>query len=527
MSPFALESLTYQTHAVDAVVRVFEGTARCAEDGMGNRCDLLWAHEDPHDTLTPCLKDNLKRTALAHGVSDERLQLSPPEPGQPLDVCIEMETGTGKTLVYLKTLYALNQCYGWNKFIIVVPSLAIRAGVIGTLQDFGPQLAQQAGLNHPMSFFEYDSGKLNQLKSFIDSPSPAIMIMNSQAFVGQGRIISNEQNEAPLQGQTWLQALARCRPVVIMDEPQQGMDTPAALEAFADMRPLVKLRYSATHHPAHARNCVFRLTPAQAYEQGLVKKLEVLTIDDQGGQGTVQIEWGEARTRAGHEPQCKLKLWFQNAKGDQAYKASGWLDKGDDLEQITRNPGYAGWRIEHIHKSLDTGVWEVSFENGQTLTEQQAFGHDQEGIFRQQLHWLIHRHFEKKARLAERGIKCLSLIFIDKVANYLPLEPGEPLIKRLFEEEYRAKVLALTGQAPSPEHIEAVQASYFARTGQGQYTDNEVSMAKNQAIYKDILTNKAALLQLSHPVEFIFSHSALGVGWDNPKLSQPSGEIQK
>jgi type III restriction enzyme len=230
---FKLESLSYQTDAVDAVVRVFDGTTKPqAYEQAGNRCQLSLEQ----------LKDNIQKLAHRHRISDERLHLTEPMQGQPIDICVEMETGTGKTLVYLRTLYRLHTAYGWNKFIIVVPSVAIRAGVMGTLADFGLQLAQSSGLNHPIPAFEYDSSRLQQLKTFIDSPQPAIMVMNSQAFVGQGRIISNEENEAPLDGLTWLQALARCRPVVVMDEPQMGMDTEAALKAFADMRPLAKLR---------------------------------------------------------------------------------------------------------------------------------------------------------------------------------------------------------------------------------------------------------------------------------------------
>jgi restriction endonuclease len=187
--------------------------------------------------------------------------------------------------------------------------------------------------------------------------------------------------------------------------------------------------------------------------------------------------------------------------------------------EVTANRTYAGWRIDHIEKSLETGQWQVRFDNGHTLVQGRALGHDQEGIFRLQLRWLIQRHFEKKARLTPLGIKCLSLVFIDKVANYLASEASElPLIKRLFEEEYTIKLQAITGQAPDAQQLQAAQGSYFAQTGQGAYTDSENSMSKNSAIYKRILTDKAGLLQLSDPVEFIFSHSALGVGWDNPNV---------
>ncbi|MEY3036678.1 MAG: hypothetical protein RLZ34_1288, partial [Pseudomonadota bacterium] len=510
MPAFELEDLRYQQDAVRAVVDVFKGSERRATHELaGNRCTLAWAQ----------LSSNLQAVAQRHRISDQRLNLTPPQQGQALDVCVEMETGTGKTLVYLRTLYRLHTAYGWNKFIIVVPTVAIRAGVMGTLADFGAQLAQQNRLNQPIPAFEYDSSRLHELKQFIDSPTPAIMVMNSQAFVGQGRIISAEENEAPLDGLTWLQALARCRPVVVMDEPQMGMDTEAALKAFDDMKPLAKLRYSATHSKDHAHNCVYRLTPAQAYEQGLVKKIEVLTIDEQGGAGTVQLELADTQARAGQMPKAKLKLWYQATNGKLQHKVSNWLSAKADLAEITANRSYAGWRIDHIEKSLETGQWQVRFDNGHTLVQGQPLGQDQEGIFRLQLHWLIHRHFEKKARLAPLGIKCLSLVFIDKVANYLPADPGQvPLIKRLFEEEYTSKVKGLTGQAPSALELQAVQGSYFAQTSQGVDTDHEASMAKNSAIYKRILTDKAGLVQLSDPVEFIFSHSALGVGWDNPNV---------
>ncbi len=510
MSTFQLESLPYQTDAVEAVVRVFEGTPKAAAyEQVGNQCQLSW---DQYSA-------NLKAIAQRHRISDEQLHLTEPEDDQPIDVCVEMETGTGKTLVYLRTIYRLHAAYGWTKFIVVVPTIAIRAGVMGTLKEFGLQLAQQNGQNHPLPHFEYDSRRLQDLKSFIDSPDPCIMVMNSQAFVGKGRIISNDENEAPLGGLSWLQALAQCRPVVVMDEPQMGMDTDAAQSAFQDMNPLAKLRYSATHDKRHSRNCIYRLTPVQAYEQGLVKKIEVLTVDEEGGAGTVQLDLVGTKTQAGQSPKAKLKLWYRSASGELRHKDSNWLSKNTDLAEVTGNRNYAGWRIEHIEKSLDSGLWQVRFDNGQTLVEGKALGHDQEGIFRLQLRWLIHRHFEKKTRLAPFKIKCLSLVFIDKVANYLTTEPGEtPLIKRLFEEEYVLKFKAFYGTEPDAQHIQAVQGSYFAKTGQGAYTDNETSMSKSSEIYKRILTDKAGLIQLSDPVEFIFSHSALGVGWDNPNV---------
>ncbi len=508
---FQLESLPYQQEAMQAVVDVFEGTPPQGSQDLG--------HADTgqhHCPLTEdALRANLKAVSGRHQIDEEKLNLQLPATGEALELCIEMETGTGKTLVYLHTLYALHTAYGWGKFIIVVPSVAIRAGVMGTLKDFGAQLAAKHGLKYPIPSFEYDSARLQQLDQFIDSPLPSIMVMNSQAFVGEGRVISNEENEAPLEGLTRLQALALCRPIVVMDEPQEGMDTAAALKAFADMQPLVKLRYSATHK--NMRNCVYRLTPAQAYQQGLVKKIEVLTIDEQNAAGLLQLELHDGYAKAGHMPQAKLRLWYRNKVGDLQLKLSPLLKQGLDLAVHTANASYAGYRIESIEKPFGE-EWTVKFSNGVSLIKGQHSG-DQEGIFRQQLHWLIQRHFEKKARLAPLGIKCLSLIFIDKVGNYLQLDLAEtPLIKRLFEEELSAKLKSQKGQTPTADEIQSVQGSYFAQTGQGKWTDSDASMAKNSAIYKRILTDKAGLLRLDDPIEFIFSHSALGVGWDNPNV---------
>lgn len=315
-SIFQLESLGYQTDAVEAVVRVFDGTSKSSQPELvGNRCSLTWAD----------LSTNLEAIARSHQISDEKLSLAKPQKGEPLDLCVEMETGTGKTLVYLRTIYRLHTTYEWTKFIIVVPSVAIREGVMGTLKDFGAQLANQNKLTFPIPAFEYDSSRLQELKTFIDSPTPAIMVINTQAFVGKGKKITNEETEAPLDGLTWLQALASCRPIVVMDEPQEGMDTDTALDAFADMKPLVKLRYSATHK--QARNCVYRLTPAQAYGQGLVKKIEVLTIAEQNDAGLLQLELADIQTRSGQDPKAKFKLWFRMADGELKYKATSWLSR--------------------------------------------------------------------------------------------------------------------------------------------------------------------------------------------------------
>lgn len=511
---FQLESLHYQNQAVAAVVEVFAGTPPQRPDFwqgasvFANHCPL--SCDDLSVNLDVVARKHLKDRALLEK------SVTPNGPF-PLELCIEMETGTGKTLVYLKTIYALQKEYGWTKFIIVVPSVAVRAGVLSSLQSFGRQLVDEHQLNAPISHFEYDSAKLSRLKQFIINTEPQIMVMTLQSFSADDRVINRPGRDDAIDGKTWFQALADCHPVVVMDEPQEGMDTENAIQRLVSLNPLAKLRYSATH--AVIKNRIFRLAPAEAYAQGLVKKIEVLSVTEKNDEATLKIELAEVQATDASAPKAKLRLWIRNTKGEFAWKDSRWLKKGDSLAKASNNISYADFTIERIYKKgLRNGIWTVLFTNGIELQLNQRAG-DMAGLFRAQLGWLIQTHLEKKAKLAGQGIKCLSLVFIDKVDNYLATDATTPpLIKTLFEEEYRRIVSAQTGREPTPQEIHACQGSYFSRTKSGDYTDRADSMAANAEIYRRILHDKEGLLKLDDPIEFIFSHSALGVGWDNPNI---------
>lgn len=496
------------------MLEVFAGTPLQRPDFLqdfsvfANHCPL--SSEDLSGSLEVVARKYLKDpAALEKGVT--------PNDPFPLELCIEMETGTGKTLVYLKTIYALQKHYGWSKFIIVVPSVAIRAGVLSSLQSFGRQLADEHQLNAPISHFEYDSAKLSRLKQFITNTEPQIMVMTLQSFSADDRVINRAGRDDAIDGKTWFEALADCHPVVVMDEPQEGMDTENAIQRLVSLNPLAKLRYSATH--AVVKNRIFRLAPADAYAQGLVKKIEVLSVTEKNDEATLKIELADVQATDASAPKAKLRLWIRNAKGEFAWKESRWLKKGDALAAVSNNVSYADYTIERIHKKgLRNGVWTVLFTNGIEVQLNQRAG-DMAGLFRAQLSWLIQTHLDKKEKLAAKGIKCLSLVFIDKVDNYLATDATTPpLIKTLFEEEYSRIVNAQTGRVPTPQEIHACQGSYFSRTKSGDYTDRADSMAANAEIYRRILHDKEGLLKLGDPIEFIFSHSALGVGWDNPNI---------
>ncbi len=500
-----LEELDYQRTAVAAVVDALDGQVR----NTFERANLYGIHANVIDLTSEQIRENMGRVIAANGIPEEDAHLSDDR-----DICIEMETGTGKTLVYLRTAYELHKAYGLTKFIILVPSVPIREGVLASFDDFGNALEEWYGFK--VTPFEYDSAKVVRLKSFIEDPRPQVMVMTMQAFNADDRIINQAGRDDSYNGKTFLQALGDCRPILIMDEPQEGMDTENAVSRIATLNPQFRLRYSATHKVI--KNRLYRLTPADAYAQNLVKKIEVLSVVEKNDEATLKIELADVRLGIGSSrnaaPKAKLKLWRKMASGKFEWRDSNWLKPGDNLADKSDNVSYRDYTIERIWKSLSDGQFRVKFRNGVELLKSERGG-DYAGLFRVQLQYLIRRHFEKKRALVPRGIKPLSLVFIDKVENFMG---DKPVIRNLFREEYAKAHREMLGADPTPEQIEDVQGYYFAKTGNGDYTDNETSMAKNKAIYDEILRDKAELLRIGNPREFIFTHSALGVGWDNPNV---------
>jgi type III restriction enzyme len=495
-----LEDLEYQRRAISTAVSVLDGQVRNSFDNA----NFFGIQSNVTDLTPEQIEQNKRRLLEENGVQETDAKLS-----QENDICIEMETGTGKTLVYFRTIYELFQHYRLTKFIILVPSIAIKEGTLATFESFKKQLADRYGFTP--ACFEYDSGKLSRLRHFIEDTQPQIMVMTIQAIISDDRIINQQGRDDSFSGLTYLQALGKCQPVIIMDEPQEGMDTDAAIARIAILNPLVKFRYSATHKVV--KNMLYRLTPFDAYRQGMVKKIEVLSVAEKNDEATLKLELIEVQAVGGANPKAKLNLWRKNGDGFK-WKESNWLKSGDNIAEKSGNVSYTDYSIDRIWKSLHDKLWHLKFSNGVELIERERAA-DFTGLFRQQLQWLIRRHFEKKARLAPMGIKCLSLIFIDRVDNYIK---DDGIIKSLFHEEYAALCREHTGTEPSPEEITAAQGYYFAKTGGGDYTDSENAMLKNKEVFDLILREKDALLNLSNPVEFIFSHSALGVGWDNPNI---------
>lgn len=452
-----LENLKYQDDAIQSVVKVFDGIEKNTFD---NAC-FEGIRSNVSKLSVEQLQENIKSIAEENGIDLETLKLT-----EVTDLTIEMETGTGKTLVYIKSIYELYKHYGFTKFIILVPSVAIRQGVLGTFRSFNSQLESIYGFKP--NAFEYDSKKLSKVTNFIEDQHPQVMIMTLASFNSEDKILNQAQREDLFANIPFIDAIGKTNPIILMDEPQEGMDTENSVKQIAKLNPLFKIRYSATHKVV--KNLLYRLTPYDSYKQGLVKKIEVLTVTEKNDEATIKIELAEIQNSTS-APKSKLKAWHQsNSTNKFDFKLTAWLKVGDNLGEKTNNPSYLNYKIERINKSLKTGKWSITFSNGVELFEKQASG-NLENIWALQLEWLIHRHFTKTQKLATKGIKCLSLIFIDRVANYM----GEtPIIKNLFIEKYKGIYPEYNdGKAATDQHLQDIQGYYFAQKASGEYADNE------------------------------------------------------
>lgn len=508
-----LEQLEYQQKAINSIISFFKGQERNTFDNAcfeGIRSNMLSLSKE-------AAIENLKEIIKENGIDEKTANIT-----EDNDLCVEMETGTGKTLVYIKTIYELFKYYGFTKFIILVPSVAIKEGVLKTFEIFEKQLEDI--YNIKPNCFEYDSKRLSKVMNFIEEQHPQIMVMTLQSFNSDDRILNQAQREDLFSNMAYIEAIAKTNPIIIMDEPQEGMDTPNSIERLKSINPLIKIRYSATHKVM--KNLVYRLTPFDSYKQGLVKKIEVLTVSEKNDEASMKIELAAIEVGKG-EPKAVIKAWHQTVTGFK-FKNTKRLEKDAYLQEATGNIIYKDYVIEQIAKPI-RGKGFVKFKNGAIVYEGEQ-AKDCSAIFSEQLYWLIDSHFRKKEKLKEKGIKCLSLTFIDRVDNYIK---PDGIIKTAFIEQFKKVYQEFYKKEPTTELIEKSQGYYFAQTGKGDYTDNDSSMRNNKELYDLILKSKEELLSTDNPVEFIFSHSALGVGWDNPNvfniatLNQSYSEIKK
>lgn len=448
---------------------------------------------------------------------------------------IEMETGTGKTYVYIKTMFELNKRYGWTKFIVVVPSIAIREGVKKSFDITKDHFMELYGKK--ARYFVYNSDNLNQIDTFSQSADISVMIINTQAFntsMKEGaknkyaRIIYDPRDE--FGSRKPIDVIAANRPIIILDEPQK-MGGAATQTALARFNPLFTLNYSATHRETH--NPVYVLDALDAYNQKLVKKIEVVGFELRNLKGTESYIYFDSVLLSKNEPpMARLEIDVQNKSGNikRAYKNVG---EGDDLYYLSGEmEQYRGYLLTEI----DTLHGKAIFGNGVTLNVKDIQGNiTADHKARIQIRETIKAHFRKESALFKRGIKCLSLFFVDEVANYRQYdEDGNQQLGRygeLFEEEYMDE-LNTNQNMYDPDYMaylgsisaHATHAGYFSIDKKGRSINSALKKGSDQSddisAYDLILKNKERLLSLDEPVRFIFSHSALREGWDNPNVFQ-------
>ena len=442
---------------------------------------------------------------------------------------VEMETGTGKTYCYIKTIFEMNKRYGWSKFIIMVPSIAIREGVYKSLQITADHFTESYGKK--ARFFIYNSKRLHELESFSSDAGINVMVINIQAFNARGadnRRIYEELDD--FQSRKPIDVIASNRPILILDEPQK-MEGAATMEALPKFKPLFIMRYSATHRTQHNR--VHRLDALDAYNQKLVKKIAVRGIQTRGLAGTNAYLFLEGiDTRPGKAPVARIEVEIK-LKSGEIKRQLRRVEFRDDLYTLSGDlDQYRGFTISQIDAHNDT----VEFTNGEIVKVGEASGDVSErDIRRIQIRETIKAHLDKEKQLFAQGIKVLSLFFIDEVAKYRDYseadEKGE--YARVFEEEYELlKAEYLSELAIDNEAYRKYLASIDpAKTHNGYFSiDKKTNRLKDPAVgarsvdsddvdaYDLILKDKERLLSLAEPTRFIFSHSALREGWDNPNV---------
>ena len=447
---------------------------------------------------------------------------------------IEMETGTGKTYVYIKTMFELNKKYGWSKFIVVVPSIAIREGVKKSFEITADHFHEH--YQKKARFFVYNSSNLNQLDLFSSNAGINVMIINMQAFNTslkegannkESRIIYSKRDE--FGSRRPIDVIKANNPIIILDEPQK-MGGDATQKAIKNFNPLFTLNYSATHAKHH--NLVYALDAVDAYNQRLVKKIEVKGFQVKNFRGTDKYLYlGDIIVSPKHAPKAKIE--FEISYNKSINRESRILSVDDNLYELSNNmEQYKGYRISEIDPISGT----VTFTNGEVIHRGDVVGDIAEKDMRRiQIRETIKSHLEKEEQLFEKGIKTLSLFFIDEVAKYRQYdEDGEEALGEyglMFEQEYNEIVneYITLFDTPYQRYLKGIDAhathkGYFSIDKKGHAVNSETKkgsdISDDISAYDLILKNKERLLSFDEPTRFIFSHSALREGWDNPNVFQ-------
>lgn len=531
----------YQSDAVDAICNIFEGcqskeslfTIDLRADlsynihsglkGKGITYDLGYSNKITIDDYR--MLSNVREIQEANGI----LKTNSLE-GK--NFTVEMETGTGKTYVYIKTILELNKRYGMTKFIIVVPSIAIKEGVYKSLEITKEHFMNEYD-NVIYSYFVYNSEQLNRIQSFATSTNIEIMVINIDAFRKSFNDTTKDNNSNiihrasdKLSGNKPIDLIAGTSPIVIIDEPQSVDGTKKSKEAIASLNPAAILRFSATHKEMY--NLMYQLTPVDAYHNHLVKQIEVASITSKEVSSKPYIKLLSVSSKNGYS--AKLEVYFNDDKNG-AIKKKITAIQGDDLYELSNEIDYykeSSYIVDNIDCFVDKEY--ISFANGEILQIGQSIGEvSQDAIKRAQIRQTIEIHLNRELTYISKGIKVLSLFFIDEVEKYRNYhrddEKGDYAL--WFEEEYtklikKKKYHVLKEKYGNNISFDAkeIHDGYFSKDGKGRLKNTSGSVNDDESTYNLIMKNKEKLLSLEEPIRFLFSHSALKEGWDNPNVFQ-------
>lgn len=524
-------NLEYQIEAIQSVTDLFEGLpqeqgglsitlstemletgAQYNELGIGNNLILV-----PDQMLA-----NLHKIQMQNNIPKSRALIEDSSSYKFPNFSVEMETGTGKTYVYLRTIFELNKLYGFKKFIIVVPSVAIREGVTSSIKLMREHFK---GLydNVPFDDFLYKSKDLSRVRQFAVNNEVQIMVINIQAFQkDELNIIHQEQDK--MSGRRPIEYIQATNPILIIDEPQSVDNTPKSHKAISNLNPLFALRYSATH--INPYNLLYQLDPIRAYDMRIVKFIEV--VDASGGQDfnqpLVRLDAVGYWPKTAKTPQAKITIFEDtpNCPREKQIK----VKHGTDLAQQTERSDYEGYLITNIN--AEQGNEYIEFQNGKVIELAHESGGMNDERLKSQLRQTIEEHFAKEKKLKDKGVKVLSLFFIDHVKSYRYYDEygtrQKGKLAAWFEELYSE-----IGNKPMyknliPHKSDAVHDGYFSADKKKgrviEELDTSGGTAKDDETYELIMKDKERLLSAEEPLRFIFSHSALREGWDNPNVFQ-------
>ncbi len=529
----------FQKDAAQAVTDVFFGQPFSDRNtyqidqgtGGGNFFEMIGTSNMPLKIERETLVDNIRGIQMRQGMKPiERL-----EGGKDLKLTIEMETGTGKTYTYIKTMYELNAKYGWSKFIIVVPSVAIREGVKKSFDMLQDHFAQDYGKR--IQYFIYDSSQPTKIDIFASDTNMHVMIINTQAFNARGEDARRiDMKLDSFRSRKPIDVIAATNPIVIIDEPQSVLGANranATREKLEKFKPLFTLLYSATHRRDDVYNMIYRLDAMDAYNKKLVKKIAVKGIEQKGSTATNGYFNLQEIVISTGNPQARISFDVKTDKGIK--QTTKTVDERFDL--YAHSGELAEYKDGFIIQSIDGREGSVTLLNGQKFYEGDVVGAVNEDALRRiQISETIYTHLERERELYRKGIKVLSLFFIDHVDSYrLYLEGGATAngkFAEMFEEEYAKAVESLTLTFDELDYIDylkkwqpgQVHQGYFSKDKKGNFVNSKLERGTTDSNDRDaydlIMKDKERLLSFEEPVRFIFSHSALKEGWDNPNVFQ-------